>query len=180
MVIYFLQSRTIVDVLQQWQYLGIFDYALPFLLIFAFVFALLSKIKAFEGSEFRGVRIVIALAVALLSLQFNLVSNFFAVLMPRLGIGLGVLLAIMILLGLFFDLERIGPSNIFMYIGAAIALVVVLSSFSSYDWWLSSFWRDNISAIISFIIIAVFFGIVAGSGEKTRGVQPTTFWEKKP
>ena len=91
----------IAGLLTQWQTLGVFSYVLPFLLIFALVFGILAQAK-FLG-ENKGVNSVIALAVALLALQFPVVPTFFASITSNLAIGLTVLLSVLILMGLFVN-----------------------------------------------------------------------------
>ena len=68
-------------ILQQWADLGIFFYVLPFLLVFALVYAILYKINIMGGepNDNRGVYSIIALAIALLSLQFDTVPIFFQI-----------------------------------------------------------------------------------------------------
>ena len=81
------------ELFAQWEAAGIFAYALPFLLIFAILFGILSKINIFGSKDNpnKGVNAIISLAVAFMSLQFNLVSTFFADLFPRFGIALSVI-----------------------------------------------------------------------------------------
>ena len=72
------------DLFGQWEAAGIFAYALPFLLIFALVFGLLSKMNIFKSgtNDGKGVNVMIALAVAFMALQFDIVSVFFSELFP--------------------------------------------------------------------------------------------------
>ena len=161
-------AQPIGVILQQWADLGIFFYVLPALLIFSLVFAILQKINLMgsEGNEGKGVNAVIAISIALLALQFDSVSVFFSIIFPKLGIGLSVLLMFMILAGLFVDFKsKTGAAVIFFGLAAIIAIVVLMTSFNDYAWWTGSFWQENISAIVTGIIILVFVGIVVGSGK---------------
>ena len=91
------------DLLLYWEQLGVFSYVLPFLLIFAVVFGILTKIKVF--GDHRGLNAVIALVVGLLSLQYNLVPIFFSEIFPRVGIAISIILVLLVLVGLFLDPE---------------------------------------------------------------------------
>src|SRR3989338_10579622 len=91
---------SIGNMLLSWEQAGFFSYVLPFLLIFAIVFGILTKIKLF-GAENKGLNAVVAIVVGLLSLQFSFVPIFFSEIFPRMGIGLSVILAVFILVGLF-------------------------------------------------------------------------------
>lgn len=158
---------TITTILQQWADYGVFYYVLPFLLIFALVFAILQKVKIMgEGSDGRGVNAIIALSVALLSLQFDYVPLFFSIIFPKLGMGLAVLLVALILLGLFVDYNKYqGQMYIFLGVGGATAGVIILSTLSDYSWWTGSFWQENLSALVAGGIIIAFVAIVINSSK---------------
>ena len=105
---------------------GFFSYALPFLLIFALIFGILSKMKPF--GENKGVMAIISLAVGLMALQFNVVPDFFAKIFPSLGIGLSVVLVILIIAGFFMDPDKGWLKMAFFVVAVVIALVVIVSS----------------------------------------------------
>jgi len=67
---------TITGVLNVWNNMGVFSYVIPFLLIFAVVFAILKK-TGILGDDNDGILAIIAVAIGLLSLQFDFVSKFF-------------------------------------------------------------------------------------------------------
>ena len=92
---------TFGNLLAQWEQLGVFSYVLPFLLIFALIFGILQRVDVFKGNK--GINAIIALSVSLMSLQFNLVPIFQAEIFPKLGVGLSVILAVIILKGLFLE-----------------------------------------------------------------------------
>lgn len=162
-------AQPIGMILQQWADLDIFYYVLPFLLIFALVFAILQKIKI-AGEENKGIDAVIALAVALLSLQFDKVPLFFQAIMPNVGIGLSVILAVMIFVGFFSSNENKKVTNwVLLCVGGLVALVVLLFSFDEYTWWTGSFWQDNISAIVAGLIILGAIVAVVASGKSSSG-----------
>src|SRR3989338_6865530 len=121
------------NVLAQWESLGVFSYVLPFLLIFAIVFVVLSSLNIFK--ENKGVNAVISLSVALMSLQFDLVAVFFSEIFPRFGIALAIILVLVIVSGLFIDSENDkGFRWLFAIIGIVIMAVVVFKSLSAYGW----------------------------------------------
>jgi hypothetical protein len=141
------------DMLNQFEQMGFFRYVLPFLLIFALIYALTSQIPLFK--ENKGAAVIVALAVGLLSLQFDYVPAFFQAIFPNLGIGLSVLLAGLILAGAFISGEG-SFKWIFFGLGALIFLVVFLTSFSSYQfagsWQWSGWWADY-GGIILFLLM---------------------------
>ncbi len=163
-------TQPIGVILQDLADMDVFFYVLPFLLIFALLFAILQKINIMGGEDQRaskGVSAVIAIAVALMALQFDQVPIFFQFVFPKLGIGLAILLVAIVLMGLFIDFQKYeGAAYIFLTIGAVIAIWIVLTSMSDYSWWTGSFWSNNMSAIIAIVIVIVFIAVVISSGPK--------------
>ena len=156
-------TNTITDILNQWADWGVFAYILPFLVIFAIVYGILSNAKIL--GENKGVHATIALAVGLLSLQFDYVSDFFATIFPYAGMGLAVLLVALILMGLLTNDEK-ETKWIFFTIGAIIFLVVLL--YSIYDFsWLGGYVGINWGSwIVLFLIVAGAVTSVILSGKK--------------
>jgi hypothetical protein len=111
----------------QWQSIGVFTYVLPFLLIFAIVYSVLSVTRIFKGNQ--KVAAVVSLAVALLALQFNVVAVFFAEIFPRMGVAISVILVIIILISFFRDPTdpNSGWVNTVLGIIVAIILIVIVS-----------------------------------------------------
>src|SRR6056297_2047698 len=91
------------NALFQLEQMGVFAYLLPFLLIFALVYGILTKTTILGNNK--GINVVLAIAIGLMALQFNFVSYFFAEIFPRLGVGLAILLVMAILIGAFVDLD---------------------------------------------------------------------------
>ncbi|MBU0466434.1 MAG: hypothetical protein KJ718_03360 [Nanoarchaeota archaeon] len=116
---------SIADILFQWENIGFFDLILPFLLVFAIVFGILSYMNIF-GSN-RAVHVIIALILGLLSIRAQFFSAFLAEIAPRLGVGLTILLAILILIGLFTPEEHSKTISWVLMGIAAVILIVILS-----------------------------------------------------
>jgi uncharacterized membrane protein YozB (DUF420 family) len=169
---------TLGDLFSQWEAAGIFAYALPFLLIFALVFGLLSKLNIFASKENpnKGVNVMIALAVAFMSLQFDMVSMFFSEIFPRFGVALSIILVILILGGLFMPTNK--ENNWFMVALAVIVFIiigtVIYNSLGVFGWGiggpgLSYFWSKYGSIIIFAIII---IAVIAMTTMKPKKDQP--------
>jgi len=155
------------DLLYQWEQMGMFAYILPFLLIFAVVYGVLDRTKIFGGKDKDGkdvgaasVNAIIAIVVGLMALQFQMVSVFFAEIFPRLGIGLSVILAVLILVGMFMP-KKSSVTVYAMFIFSGIIAIIVIAR--SFDWvgWSSniSWWNQNSGAIIGVIFILIVLGI---------------------
>lgn len=171
----FLQTGTLFSggqigvLLTQWEQAGVFAYMLPFLLIFALVFGLLTKINIFgradDPSKGKGVNAIISLAVAMMALQFDVVSVFFAEIFPRLGVGLSIILVMLVLGGLFIPTNK--ENNWFLVALSIIVFIiiaaVVFNSFNALGWVMNipgfqNFWNQYGSIVIfGLIVVAVIF-----------------------
>jgi hypothetical protein len=170
---------SIGSMLSQWEAAGIFTYALPFLLIFAIVFSVLSSVQVFKGNK--PVNAVISLAVALLALQFQIVSIFFAEIFPRLGIALSVLLVVVILGSMFTDPTKDKDWIRYVLIGVTVVviLVVVGGSFSGFGFGfggggLSFLYGVNWGGVLigALIIGLIIWVIASGNSGKNKGGPP--------
>lgn len=153
------------DVLNQWEELGIFTYALPFLLIFAMVFGVLTQSKIFK--ENKGINAIISLVVALMALQFEFVPRFFAEFFPRIGVGITLILGALILLGLFMG-SKLGQWVMFG-LAAIVFIVVVFQSFGDLGTTGGDFLIENWpTLLISALVIAAVIAIPASMGPKEK------------
>ncbi|VVB80735.1 Uncharacterised protein [uncultured archaeon] len=120
---------TITDLLNRANDVGFFSYVLPFLLIFAVIFAILQKTKIFGDSKdqanVKSINAIVAVSIALLSLLNDYVSTFFATLFPRFGIVVGIFIVILILLGFFYTPKADGTGGIPSWIGWVLLVVVL-------------------------------------------------------
>ena len=144
--------------LNEWAALGVFKYVLPFLLIFALIYGILSKTKILGDNN--GVNAIVGITIGLLSLVNDYVPNFFEKITPNIGIALSVLLAGVVLLGLFYsEDEKKGITwikYIIFGIGAVAFLAVVSNSFSNQPGYWA--WEEYGPALITLLILA---GIIA-------------------
>jgi hypothetical protein len=152
-------TTTITDVLNQWAQLGVFSYVIPFMLIFAVVFAIIQKTKVL-GGENRGVSAIIAASVGLLSLQFDFVSTFFATIFPRVGVGIGIMLALVILLGIFYE----GDIKHMKWVGWILGIGAVVWALTNWNFWgdetqVGMWIGDNFWSliIVTLVILSIYF-----------------------
>lgn len=173
----FLASGTtaIETMFNSWQEMGLFNYLLPFLLIFALVFGILTKVNLFNDNKV--VNAIIALVVGLIAIQFSAVSDFFAIIFPNLGIALSIILVILIIAGLFLG-DVIGkekwPNYLLLGIAGIIIVVVLVQSAGSFGWNVAQWWIDNWATITAVVLIVglAIAAVVAsskGSGSSSSG-----------
>ena len=165
---------TVYDLFAQWEYVGVFDLLLPFLLIFALVFGVLSSTNILGGH--RGVNLIVSLVIALMALRLDFVSAFFTELFPRFAIGLTILVVVVILAGLFIVPEHIKGWFIgFAIAGVVIGIAVVIGTFDTFYWFDSFFWRDYWGFIVGgIIVIILIISVFITAKPKERGVEVKT------
>lgn len=148
------------NLLSQLEAAGFFTYILPFLLIFALVFVILTSLPIFK--ENKGVNAIISLAVALMALQFNVVSIFFSEIFPRLGIALSIILVIVILGSLFVDPDNKGLKWVFVIVTFIIMGIVIFSSLGAFGTGFGNFrsWLQVYGGTL-LIVVLVIGGIIA-------------------
>jgi len=136
-------ANTVTNILNTWADIGVFAYILPFLMIFALVYGILSESKILGKNK----------AVhATLALQFDYVANFFATIFPYAGIGIAVLLVALILMGILTDKEETNKW-IFFGIGALIFIVVLCYSVWDFNWLGGYIGGDWVPWIILVVVI---------------------------
>jgi len=148
---------------------GFFRYALPFLLIFALVYGILSRMELFK--ENKAVSAIVSISVGLMALQFDFVSRFFAEIFPRVGVVLSIILAIIILLGLFIDKSKQWILYIFLGIAAIITFIALYPTLEIFGIKGTSLAQYDLGVIIGWIVV---IAIIAG------GIAAVLGWKPKP
>ncbi len=150
------------QIINSWQEAGFFSIILPFLLVFALTFGILTRVKIFK--ENKAINAIIAAVVALMALQVPMVPEFFSQLFPRFGIALAIILVIMIIAGFFVDPESAVINYVLLGISVIIVIVVLIQTagglgLQSGQWWAVN-WPVVAGAIFILILVIV---IVAGT-----------------
>ena len=168
----YFESGGIGDFLNEMNNAGFFSYVLPFLLIFALIFGILTRIKIFN--EHKAINGVIAFVVGLMALQFDFVPLFFAEIFPRLGIGLAIILLILIFVGIFADPDSNAVMYAMMAVGVIIAVVVLINTAGSLGWSSGYWWHDNWKTVAVVVGILAALGIIVGSSNPSdkKNVSP--------
>jgi hypothetical protein len=133
---------TVTDVLNYWNQIGVFSYVIPFLLIFAVVFAILQKSNILNNN--RAIDTIVAASCGLLALQFDMVGIFFSNIFPKMGVGLAVVLVILLFLG-FVGIQTgtNGQTNWTKWIGIVAAVLVVFWALSEFAWFGGGYYGGN-------------------------------------
>ena len=162
------EINTITDLLNYWYELGVFTYLLPFLLVFAFSFGILSKSRILGKNK--GVHATIAAALGGLALVNDKVPRFFEGIFPYAGIALAVLLVSLILMGLISpESNRIGRW-IWFGIGAVAFVIVIWAAFEDYSFETGrlGFMQDMVPIVLTVAgVIGLMVWMIASGRAKT-------------
>ena len=169
----YFEGEAIGDMLSQWEQAGFFSYLLPFLLIFALVFGLLTQTRIFKDNK--AINGIIAFVVGLMALQFEFVPRFFSEIFPRLGVGLAILLLILIFIGMFADPD----SNAVMYsmlgIGAIIVIVILIQTAGAVGWSSGWWWQENWPMVAGVVVILAFIAVIVGGSSTSTDKSKSPF-----
>ena len=168
------------DILYQLQSSGLYEIALPFLLIFTITFAILEKTKIFgedKDKEPRSkINAVVAIILGLLIVnQFEIVDrlNLF---LPKISLFIVVAIMFLILLGVFGANVSAGFSGVLLGLAAIVSLLVIYWALTPYvglDFygpsWLESWVYDNSGTLIFLVIVGIIIWAVVGKPKTGRG-----------
>ncbi len=164
------------EVFAQWEQIGIFSHVLPFLLIFALVFGILTKVKLFK--ENKAINAIIALVVGLMAIQFGFVSVFFANIFPRVGVALIAILAFFIVIGLFTDETHPTINWILLGISAVVFVIVIVQTGGALGYSWSAWWSESWPTVmIVGIVIALVVAVIASTAAK-KNIPFNPLWSK--
>lgn len=168
----FLQTLGFESILFELEQIGLFTYILPFLLLFAVIYGILSWTKIFGGSA--GLHAIVAIVIGLLGIRFPVYSNFLAVISPKLGVGLVILLVLILLIGLFVpEGSQAILGWIMIGVGVIIAIVIFAQSYSvlqGLGYGGVDFLDNNLIAWVVLIglLIGVIVAVVVGNGKNNQ------------
>ncbi|MCH7567861.1 MAG: hypothetical protein IIA87_00395 [Nanoarchaeota archaeon] len=167
--VWFMQSYSFQRVMDQLTDLGLFDFILPFLLIFAVIFGVLSYMKMFGDN--RGVNVLIALVIGLLAVRWQVYTDFLNIISPKLGIGLVILLILVILIGLFVPKgAKATVGWILVSIGFIIFLVIMAQTYEILSpGYGGGFLTEDLAGylILVALLVGVVVAVVVGGGSKS-------------
>jgi len=165
----------VYDLLNQWESIGVFDYLLPFLLIFAVVFGILETTKVL-GTH-KGIHTIVALVIGLFTMRYFQVGEFIGVIFANFGIALSVILVLIILTGLFVtNKSREGWALNTSKIAMLAVIIVVIASINEFAWFGSYWWQNNwINLLWIAIIIGAIISFMGGKSDSGDGDESTGF-----
>jgi len=162
--------------LMQWQAVGIFDILLPFMLIFAIIYAILQKTKLFGARA--GIDVIVSMVIAFMAIINPFVNDLMKILLQNMVIAILVIVAIMLIFGLLFGAKKPKAWNFFALTTGLIVLIWLIGRIADYYElyypgtmiFSAMWWQGNLPWIIPVLLIAIFAIVVISSGkEKVQG-----------
>ena len=139
---------------------GFFSLFLPFLLIFALILGILNQTNMFK--ENKAINPIIAFVVALMSLQFGFVTDFFSQIFPRMAVGLSVILVLLILVGIFIP-KKNWVTYALLGISAVILIIVLVQSAGAVGWTAGEWWYNNWPTVAGAVFILIIIAVIVGA-----------------
>lgn len=160
-----LDFRSTIDVLENW---GVADVLLPFLLVFAIVFAVLEKTRIF-GQDKKNINIIIALVVGLSVVIPHVLNSYpsgvdvvdmINTILPQASLIAVTFVMLLLLVGIFGG-EWIGKSiSGWMALISAIAILIIFGGAAG--WWDSWYWFYDYfgDEAVSVAVMILVFGLI--------------------
>ena len=154
------------DLFYQLQGSGVYEYILPFLLIFAITFAILEKTQVL-GKDKKNINVIVSVIIGLIFVtQFSLVytlNNF----LPKISLYIVVAVMAMILFGIFGAKVHEGLGSLGLLIAAVVSLFVIYWGLSPSLGFELPYWiQDNFDVILVLIVIFIVIALVVGGSSK--------------
>lgn len=158
---------SVMDLLNQWNVYGI-DYVLVFLLVFAFVFGVLTATNILGKNK--PVHIIIALVLGLMSLKSGEAVDFMGRAFPKAAVAISVILILVILTAVFVPKEHAGGWAIGLYgVGGVAFIFVIFNTFNEVSWYSSGWWYDWAGLLIgALLIIGVIIAVAVSGGDDSN------------
>ncbi len=154
---------------------GVYDVALPFIVMFTITFALLEKVKLFPRRE---INAILGLAFGFLFLQNDYLLLIFHRFIPNISFIILVVLLGLLLFGIFSG-ENTAWSGWMLFIAFIGSLLAVIAAISSdfltaesfFLWWTDLDPQTKTTLVIITAIALMFFFLLKGGGQQSSQQQ---------
>ena len=162
------------DIFSDLEGVGVYEIALPFLLVFTVIFGALNKANIFGNKKFDG---VIALVVAFLIVREDVFISFMNDILSRFSVLIVVVVAFLIIFGIFGAGTGTFTKGLMtvLIVGSLIVGVYILFEMMDEhgitdgtdidDWW-DEHWE---TVMIVIFVILVFWLLISSTGDAERG-----------
>jgi hypothetical protein len=149
--------------------MGVFEVFLPFLLIFAIIFGIMSKVKIFNEGDNKKFSVVIALVMGLISVfqhvmykgsQFDVI-NIINNALPQVSLVLVAVIMLFLLLGIFGGKPAGKGDTVGGIVGfiAVLVIIYIFGSSAGFAWWDLPWWLSDYQTW-SIVVVILVFGLI--------------------
>ena len=154
-------ASQIGEIFYSLQQYGVYDYILPFLLVFAIIFAILEKTRIFgeqEGKAKSNINMVVSLVIGLLLVAQTEIVSIINTFLPKIALIIVVAIMFLIVAGLFGAEEKgwTGAPFMIAFVLCIIAVIWALTPTTGWPQWLRLSQQDK---VIIFLVAAVILTI---------------------
>jgi len=164
------------DLISDFSDFGIYDVALPFLLVFTIVFAVLQKSKIL-GDKAKNFNVVIALVIGILFVRNTQLVTLINRFLPNVSIFIVIFLMLLLLLAIFIKEEYAGWGNGMLAVAGIVSVLAIIWSLSV-DYlsgryllpdWLTNLDSRTKSIIIFVAVFVIIIWLVTREKEEGQG-----------
>ena len=122
------------DLISYFQEIGVYEYFLPFLLIFAIIFAVLEKTKLF-GSDKERINVVIAFVIGLVLIAQQSIVEIINTFLPRISLVFVIILMGLLIISMISGEEYKGLTGpVFVIMTIVIIIFIFLALTPTFGW----------------------------------------------
>ncbi len=164
---------TLYDLLTNWENLGFFDIALPFLLVFTIAFAVLEKSKIL-GTTSKSFNAIVALILGFLFVRNGDIPLLVHRFLPNISFFIVVIIMGLLVMGMFLGDKWEGFGNKALVFGAILAIILVFWSlyvdviYAPY-WFYDLFVYQDIYSLAALAVVVLVIWVVFFGGKKREG-----------
>lgn len=154
---------------------GLFDVVLPFLLVFAIIFAVLEKTKVLgtegkEGDPKRNLNTLVAFVIAMTTIATNKIVNAINVALPNIVLIIIIFVAFLLMIGVFFGTGELNFREQhksffygFLVVSLILLVLIILNSLTldSGQTWLDFLMEYVVNNLSGPVVTSIIFLIVA-------------------
>ncbi|MBS3134281.1 hypothetical protein J4214_03550 [Candidatus Woesearchaeota archaeon] len=160
----------------QLQGFGLYEFVLPFLLVFTIVFAILEKIRIFgtrpNGEPKTNINAVVALVIGLFFVNNFIIISRLNYFLPKISLFIIISIMTLVLFGILGANVEKGLGPLGMLVGAIISVIFIYWSLAPtldldflVPYWVQIYWP---TLLVLVIILIIIFSVIGGSSSSNR------------
>ena len=167
-----LESFNLVDSIDYLVSIGVYDVLLPFLLVFAIIFAILEKTKIL-GSEKTNINAVVAVVVGLLLVVQKGIVELINLFLPRISLIIVVVLMGLLIVSMIAGKEFTGLKGGALGIAIIVVIIAVVLALTTpptgYGLWLTPADKQALLSLgIPLLVLFLVIGVVTSGSKKEK------------